>query len=129
MTKRKKCKYCRKSFEGRAGKKYCNHHCKSAHHYEKRKEEDQLFFKIDRQLKINRKILKSMNRAGKAIVRRSELHKEGFNPKFFTHYWKNRKGDVYLFCYEYGFLATSDNDKPKYLLVQHQDYMNSYFTT
>jgi len=34
---------------------------------------------------------------------------QGFNPKFFTHYWKNNKGDVYLFCYEYGF-------NPKYAL-------------
>jgi hypothetical protein len=47
----------------------------------------------------------------------------GFNPKYFTHYWKNKKGNVYLFCYEFGFLETQEQNKKKYVLVQWQDYM------
>ena len=52
-----------------------------------------------------------------------QILKEGFNPKYFTHYWKNQKGDVYLFCYEFGFLEKQENRKSKYVLVQWQDYM------
>jgi len=48
----------------------------------------------------------------------------GFNPKYFTHYWKNSKGEVYLFCYEYGFLSKNNNGVEKYILVRHQAYMN-----
>ena len=48
---------------------------------------------------------------------------EGFNPKFFTHYWKNKKGQVYLFCYDYGFLDLKDSGKAKYLIVEWQKYM------
>ena len=48
----------------------------------------------------------------------------GFNPKYFTHYWKNQKGDVYLFCYEFGFLKRTENGKAKYILVEWQKYMN-----
>jgi hypothetical protein len=33
--------------------------------------------------------------------------------KYFTHYWKNQKGDVYLFCYEFGFLEKYENEKSK----------------
>ncbi|PHQ58728.1 MAG: hypothetical protein COC08_09830 [Maribacter sp.] len=45
------------------------------------------------------------------------------NPKFFTHYWKNQKKDVYLFVYEYGFLKRKENGKEKFVLVVWQDYM------
>jgi hypothetical protein len=52
------------------------------------------------------------------------LIKEGFNPKYFTNYWKNNRGEVYLFCYEYGFLEREELGKKKYVLVKWQDYMN-----
>ncbi|MCM4168449.1 hypothetical protein DHD08_12245 [Arenibacter sp. H213] len=41
----------------------------------------------------------------------------------FLEYWKNQKGDVYLFVYEYGFLKKTNMGKEKYLLVTWQDYM------
>jgi hypothetical protein len=47
----------------------------------------------------------------------------GFDSRFFTHYWKNKKGEVYLFVYEFGFLKINENQKEKYLLIQWQDYM------
>ncbi|WP_369412192.1 hypothetical protein [Hanstruepera marina] len=72
---------------------------------------------------MNRRILKEFNKAGKAVVRQSVLIGEGFDPKFFTHYWKNQKGDVYLFVYEYGFLSKKENGNDKYVLIKWQDYM------
>jgi hypothetical protein len=86
--------------------------------------QDSLYRQIDKQLKTNRRILKEYNKAGKATVRKTVLLNVGFDPKYFTHYWKNKKGDVYLFCYEYGFLKKTENGKDKYVLVQWQDYMN-----
>ncbi|WP_317206761.1 hypothetical protein [Psychroserpens luteolus] len=80
---------------------------------------------MDNQLKLNRKILKQYNKAGKATVRASVLHKEGFNANFFTHFWKNSKKDVYLFAYEYGFLKKKEGNTTKYVLVKWQDYMES----
>ena len=74
-------------------------------------------------MKLNRKILKEYNKGGKVTVRASLLKEEGFNPKFFTHYWKNKKGDVYLFVYEFGFLTRKENTTEKYILIQWQDYM------
>ena len=57
-------------------------------------------------------------------IRTKVLKELGFDPKFFTHYWKNRKGEVYLFVYEYGFLKKDENGKDKYVLVIWQDYMS-----
>ena len=122
----KLCLNCDTGLEGRVGKKYCSDYCKSNYNYEKNKlKENSLFKKIDNQLKLNRRLLKEFNRAGKATVRQEKILEEGFNPKYFTHYWKNKKGDVYLFCYEYGFLKRTENGKVKYVLVEWQEYMNN----
>ncbi len=79
---------------------------------------------MDKQLKTNRKILKRYNKSGFTTLRKAELTKEGFNPKFFTHYWKNSKGQVYLFCYDLGFLELEQQGIKKLLLVEWQPYMN-----
>jgi hypothetical protein len=119
-----KCKNCNKPLEGRSDKKYCDNYCKSAYQYKNEKENQSNFYlKVDKQLKQNRQILKSYNKAGKATIRAEDLLNTGFNPNFFTHYWKNQKGDVYLFIYEFGFLKRTEGDKEKYVLVTWQDYM------
>ena len=119
------CLECKEILEGRVDKIFCSPYCKSAYHYRVNKEKEaNLYVSIDRQLKTNRRLLKLYNKAGKAYVRKSTLFDEGFSPKYFTHYWRNKKGEVYLFSFEYGFLEKSDNGVPKYILVQWQDYMN-----
>lgn len=120
-----KCEYCNEEISGRSDKIYCDAYCKAAYHYQKRKKhEHATFFKqVDHQLKTNRKILKHLNVEGYSTVRKEVLHSKGFNPNFFTHYWKNKKGDVYLFCYDFGFLSLKKNNRDKYLLVKWQDYM------
>lgn len=120
-----KCEYCKNEISGRSDKIYCDAYCKAAYHYNLRKEnENATFFKkVDRQLKSNHKILKHLNVEGFSTVRKEVLHKKGFNPNFFTHYWKNQKGDVYLFCYDFGFLSIRNNNINKYLLVKWQTYM------
>lgn len=120
-----KCLYCDKELHGRTDKKYCNLHCKSAFQYKKAKEQPERFYnKVDNQLRLNRKILKEYNKGGKVTVRADVLLDLGFDPNFFTHYWKNQKRDVYLFVYEYGFFKKKENGKEKYVLVTWQDYMN-----
>lgn len=121
----KKCLECNEILEGRIDKKFCSVYCKSAYHYKINLEKgDSLFKKIDKILKTNRHILKEYNKGGKVTVRKETLIEEGFNPKYFTHYWKNQKGDVYLFCYEFGFLERKETGRSKYILVKWQPYMN-----
>ena len=124
MKAKKYCLYCNDEMIGRRDKRFCTPNCKSAYHYQKSLEEEaNLYNKIDNQLKFNRRLLKNYNKAGKATVRKDVLLKEGFNPKYFTHYWKNKEGKVYLFCYEFGFLELNEYGKTKYVLVQWQPYM------
>ena len=118
------CLACNKKIEGRSDKRFCDPYCKSAYHYKKNKEDNSnVYYKIDKQLKLNRSLLKKYNQAGKATIRATILIDRGFNPNFFTHFWKNKKGQVYLFVYEFGFLKTSENATQKYVLIQWQEYM------
>lgn len=85
------------------------------------------YYRVDKQLKVNRRLLKAFNKSGKSTVRAEVLREQGFNPNFFTHYWKNNKGEVYLFVFEFGFLKRDENGKEKYVLVTWQDYMDRHF--
>ncbi len=119
----KHCPVCEMEIRGRTDKKFCSLKCKSAYQYQKHKTEEVLYHTIDKQLKTNRKLLKAYNKSGLSTIRKEKLLSEGFNPKYFTNYWKNQKGQVYLFCYEYGFLELKEKGKEKYILVTWQDYM------
>lgn len=123
MIDTKNCPVCGTEVKGRSDKKYCSVKCKSIHQYEQRQETETFFLKVDRQLKINRKLLRRFNKSGFTTIRSSELISQGFDPKFFTHYWKNKKGEVYLFVYEYGFLSKINSGKDIYVLVTWQPYM------
>lgn len=121
---KRRCLDCRKALEGRVDKLYCDDQCRSAYHYRRNKEKKMsIFARIDRQLKINRRLLRHFNQSGKSTIRAKKLTDAGFNPAYFTHYWKNRQGQVYLFCYDVGFLALMDNGSRKYLLIDWQDFM------
>ena len=82
------------------------------------------FFKrVESQIKLNRRLLREFNKSGKSSVRSNSLLDKGFSPDFFTHYWKNKEGEVYLFVYEFGFLRVKQNGLEKFILVMWQDYM------
>lgn len=119
----RKCPICSSLVKGRTDKIFCSTKCKSIDQYEKRQETEAFYFMVEKQLRTNRKILKRFNKSGFTTIRKSKLLEDGFNPKFFTHYWKSQKGEVYLFVYEYGFLTKNEIGKEKYVLVTWQDYM------
>jgi len=126
MKKVRNCISCDEVFEGRSDRKFCCDYCKSNYHYLlNKKKEDSFFIKVTKQLKLNRRLLRDFNKAGKAIVRVDVLLELGFDPKFFTHYWKNKKGDVYLFVFEFGFLRRVENRREKFILVMWQEYMKN----
>jgi hypothetical protein len=121
----KNCPVCGNEVKGRKDKIYCSSSCRSAQQYEDRLKENVFYFRVDRQLKKNRSLLRKYNQIGKTTLRKEVLLQQGFNPKFFTHFWKNSKGQVYLFCYEYGYLSLKEGAKEKYVLVTWQPYMEN----
>ena len=122
-TKQRVCLACEKELQGRSDKKFCDVYCKSSYQYQQSKLKPSRFYnRVDNQLKLNRKLLKHYNKAGKATIRTEVLIKQGFDPNFFTHFWKNQKGDVYLFVYEYGFLTRKERNIEKFILFINNIY-------
>ena len=119
----KECPVCKGEVKGRRDKVFCSAVCKSTYHYEEKVENEAFYFEVDKQLKVNRKLLKKYNVEGYTTVRKSDLEKEGFNSHYFTHYWKNKEGKVYLFVYDHGFLEIEQKGVTKFVLGKWQEYM------
>lgn len=103
----RKCKNetCKKTVKGRSDRLFCSSSCKSEFHYNERKRTSKVYFKasVDEILRKNRSILSRHNTRNGVTVQTDILTDEGFNPRFFTHYWDNLSGERYYFCYDQGF--------------------------
>jgi hypothetical protein len=118
----RKCLACDKIFLGRVDKKYCSDECRfSANNLKRRdNQENRLIATINSGLRKNRSILKRLSPEGKTTVRMEYLLLQGFDFRYHTHQYLTKKGNVYNFCYEYGYLLLPEE---KVLIVNWQSYM------
>jgi hypothetical protein len=121
-TEIKKCLACNKTLRGRADKKFCDDYCRSNYNnLQKIKDKPDEFVKgINNTLLKNRKILLSIlpETEEMAKVTANKLLEKGFVFKYHTHTYKNKKDQVYFFCYEYGYLPLGEN---WYLVVRRKE--------
>lgn len=104
-----KCIHCEKIIHGRIDKKFCNPQCKSAFHNIKNREESRKIRKINKILKVNYNILCNVNPFQKIKVKKETLTQRGFNFHYFTSIYRTRKGNIYYFIYDQGYLPL-END-------------------
>lgn len=127
LTNTKICKNekCKKTVKGRSDRVFCSGYCKSEYHYSIRKESGKTYFKahIDDILRKNRSILAKFNSRNGIVVESELLLENGFNPRFFTHYWTNLTGETFYFCYDQGFKENTSGFGNKYTLVAWQKEM------
>lgn len=112
------CLECGTHLIGRVDKKFCNDLCKNNYYNKINRNETAYMRNISRILRKNRKILKKLNPDGKVTVKADKLENKGFNFKYFTNIYKTKTGNVYYFCFEYGYLALENN---YYALVINKD--------
>lgn len=115
------CLYCNDELKGRVDKKFCNTQCKSAYHNQSTSSIETYIRNINKQLRANRSALRTACPQGKATVRKEFLLKLGMDFKHLTHSWKSRGGNLYYFCYDYGYTPAFEPDKV--VIIQKQDYM------
>ncbi|MEO5984216.1 MAG: hypothetical protein ABIP80_01855 [Ferruginibacter sp.] len=112
----KYCIACEKQVRGRTDKKFCGEACRNNYNNRLKAETTNLVRNINHALGKNRRILEGFLRGDKATkVSASQLLHNGFQFKYFTHQNLNKKGNIYCFCYDYGYLALENNT---YLLVK-----------
>ena len=116
----KPCLACNKPVKGRADKKFCDDYCRNAFNNQLKSDSNKLVTNINNALKKNRRILENLlpDTEEMAKANKEKLQAKGFNFKYITHTYSNKKGNVYFFCYEYGYLPL-DNDW--YLIVKRKE--------
>lgn len=114
---KKLCLYCRRRLVGRYGKKFCDNECRSSFHNKINRIEQEKTRKIDRTLKRNRFILEYQHANGTEVVDRKSLEHSGFDFDYFTHHLFSPDGNVYFFCYEFGY-APVLKEEGKYRIIK-----------
>jgi len=115
------CLYCHEPMKGRSDKKFCSVQCKSSYHNQSTSSIEAYVRSVNKQLRANRSAMHRACPEGKATVRKEFLKKLGMDFKHLTHTWKSKGGNLYYFCYDYGY--TQSSEVGKVLVIQQQDYM------
>lgn len=116
----RKCPECGEKIVGRADKKFCSDQCRNTYNNKLNSDASNTVRNVNNILRKNRRILVDLNKqSGKTIINKETLLSSGFNFTYFTHTYTTKKGDVYHFCYEQGYLYLPD--KELYLLVENKD--------
>ena len=113
------CQTCHKTLRGRSDKKFCNDYCRNTFNNNLKASTNNVVRNINNKLGKNRRILESI--FGEEEITKTtkdKLLEKGFQFKYFTHTYINKKGSVYFFCYDLGYLPL-DNDW--YLLVKRKE--------
>lgn len=119
----KVCMNCQQILKkGRSDMKFCSTQCRSEFNNRKNKENDLELLRINSILRKNRAILKNINPVGMTVIRREVLLQSGFNFEYYTNSYTAKNGNLYNFCYEYGYHIL-DNEKIR--IVNKQNYVNS----
>ncbi len=117
------CQECGKPVKGRIDKKFCNDYCRNAYNNKSKIEESAYVRQIDQALKRNRRILEELLGKEDMIKQpKANFINKGFNFLYHTHQYTNKKGNIYYFCYEYGFLPLEGE---WYLIVKKKQSLNS----
>lgn len=117
----RKCLECGEVLNGRKDKRFCDDQCRSTFYNKQNSDSTNLVRKVNNVLRKNRRILAELNPNGKAVVHQNDLLTKGFNFSYYTNSFKTKTGNIYHFCYEYGYLALEDN---RYSLVIKEDWVN-----
>ena len=114
------CLFCQESISGRIDKKFCSDQCRNAFNNEKNATTENHVRRINGILRKNRKILENLSgQINKTIVPASAFLNGGFNFTYYTSSFTTKKGNVYFFCYEYGYLNLSDD---KFMIVKRDNF-------
>lgn len=110
LLEKKNCLHCGKAIHGRSDKKFCDDYCRNSHNNQKRTGNNPVIRKISGTLKMNRNILESVISDGleRVKVPKMKLAKLGYQFKYQTHSYTNWKGNVYSYCFDFGFLDLGD---------------------
>ena len=101
------CKECGQKLSGRKDQKFCSDYCRNTFNNQQNAITTNLIRNINHALKRNRHILAGLIPEGEKLAKttREKLIREGFNFRYFTHVYQTQKGNLYHYCYDFGYLG------------------------
>ncbi|MEP1095133.1 MAG: hypothetical protein ABJG78_08485 [Cyclobacteriaceae bacterium] len=123
MMNLKQCQACGKELIGRIDKKFCDTQCRADFHNQNRSYGELYISGIQRIIRHNRKILKTLCPEGKATLRKDVLDQMGYDYRHFSGLFKTSESLYYL-VYDYAFSPIWERGIKKVLIVSRQDYMD-----
>lgn len=106
----KKCRECGKEVIGRQDKKFCSDICRHSHNNRVRAVNGGNYINsINAILRKNRNILMDVSTEENPKVSRNRLYDKGFNFNYITSSYTTKKGSVYFYCYDYGYLPVEED--------------------
>jgi hypothetical protein len=105
-TEEKYCLCCNKPVKGRTDKKFCNDYCRNNYNNQLKSTSNNLVRNTNHALGKNRRILESIIPDGEEMfkIKKETMINMGYLFKYSTHVYVNKKGSVYYYCYDYGYL-------------------------
>lgn len=105
----KKCLDCGAILHGRIDKKFCSDQCRNNYNNKLNRDSNNFIRNIHGLLRKNRRILADLHEEGKIRVHKDALFALGYNFNFFTHIIETSQGNIFHYCFEYGFRETDDD--------------------
>ncbi len=120
QTETRTCLQCGRTLKGRSDKKFCDDSCRNNYNNVLKAHANNYMRNINNTLSKNRRILEEVLPANEEMGKttKQKLSDAGFQFKYHTHTYTNKKGNVYYFCYEFGYLSL-ENDW--YLVVRRRE--------
>jgi len=109
------CMECERPLMGRIDKRFCDDSCRNNYNNRRNRDRTQLMRNTHFMLRKNYRVLKMLNTKDKTKVSRKRLLSEGFSFEHITQLYRTRKGTLYYFIYDQGYLPL-ENDW--YMLVK-----------
>ena len=104
------CIDCGKILRGRSDKRFCDDYCRN-HHYNQLHRDDNTFLRlVNKIMKKNQKILKTLHAEAKPRVSRQLLLALGFDFRYATHKANQDNIERYICCYEYGYKKLNEEN-------------------
>lgn len=113
------CMECGEKLLGRIDKKFCSDYCRNSFHNKQNSDQNARVRQISHILRKNRRILETLNKRGKTIVKKKKLIEKGYDFYYHTHSYTTSKKVTYVFCFDQGYcemekeavLIVRDNSK------------------
>jgi hypothetical protein len=122
---RRECLVCGAALHGRSDKKFCSETCRSFENNKIKAQDKYGISEMNKVLRRNREILKTLCPYGHATVRKDVMDALGYQQCMFTSLFITDNRQVYYLCYDYGFTPLIVKGIKKVLIITRQAYMNS----